>query len=135
MNLRLAFEFIGGRRDRNQISRYDFLPDWKPASSEKLRALGEQYGFASEQVAHLSKKRIIPQGSPITPHPIKMFMLTVLVFDLMREFAEALGAAGSPYAQRFSSMVRDSESRFNWPDKAYKPVGEELLAGRVMCFR
>lgn len=132
INLRLTFEFIGGKHDRNQISRHDFLPDWNPTSSEKLRALAMQYGFASEQVAHLSKKRTFPQGSPITPHPIKMFTLTVLVFDLMRDFAEALAAAGSPYAERFSSIVRDSESRFKWPDKAYKPTAEELLDGRDM---
>jgi hypothetical protein len=127
INLRLTFEFIGGKHDRNQISRHDFLQGWEPANSEKLKALREQYGFASEQVAHLSKKRTFPQGSPITPHPIQMSVLTVLVFDLMREFADALTAAGSPYAEKFSSIVRDSESRFQWPDKAYKPMGEELL--------
>jgi hypothetical protein len=127
INLRLTFEFIGVKRDRNQISRHDFLQDWKPASGEKLKILALQYGFASEQVAHLSKKRTFPQGSPITPHPIKMFTLTVLVFDLMREFADALTAEDSPYAERFNSIVRDSESRFKLPDKAYKPTDEGLL--------
>lgn len=124
INLRLTFEFIRRKRVRNQISRYDFLPDWTPESSAKLSELGKQYGFASEQVAHLSKKRTFPQGSPITPHPIRMPLLTVLVFDLMREFADALTAADNPYAERFRSLVQDSESRFEWPDKAYKPTAE-----------
>jgi hypothetical protein len=127
INLRLTFEFIGGSHHRNQISRNDFLPGWKPESSAKLGELGRQYSFASEQVAHLSKKRTFPQGSPITPHPIKMPLLTVLVFDLMREFADALTAEGNPYAERFSSLIQDSESRFEWPDKAYKPTNEEPL--------
>lgn len=124
INLRLTFEFIGGKQDRNQISRNDFLPGWKPKSSAKLTELRKQYGFASEQVAHLSKKRTFPQGSPITPHPIKMPLLTVLVFDLMHEFADALTAVGNPYAERFNSLVLDSKSRFKWPDKAYKAASE-----------
>lgn len=122
INLRLTFEFIGGRHYRKQISRNDFLPGWKPESSEKLSELRKQYGFAGEQVAHLSEKRTFSQGSPITPHPIRMSLLTVLVFDFMREFVDALTAAGDPHAEKFRSLVQDSESRFRWPDKAYKPT-------------
>jgi hypothetical protein len=129
INLRLVFEFIGGPRNQKQISRYDFINEWTPANREKLTTLGKEYGFASEQVAHLAKKRTFPQGSPMTPHPIKMPTLTVLVFDLMHEFADSLTAVGSPYGERFSSIVQDSESRFKWPDKAHKPAGAELLAG------
>lgn len=125
INLRLTFEFIGGNRNPKQIGRNDFLPGWQPSSSEKLSELGKQYGFASEQVAHLSKKRTFPQGSPITPHPIKMSVLTILVFDLLQEFADALTAANNPYAKTFSNLIQDSKSRFKWPDKAYKPTSEE----------
>lgn len=122
VNLRLIFEFIGGRRGRHQIHRHDFLPDWEPARSEKWKTLREQYGFASEQVAHLAKKRTLPGGSPITPYPVKMFMITLLVFEVMHEFAAALAEAGSPDAATFNSIIRDAEARFEWPDKAYAPT-------------
>lgn len=121
INLRLVFEFLSGKYHENEIRAYDFLPGWKPAKDEKFEIFRRKYGFASEQVAHLAKKRAFPEGSPITPHPIEFPIATLVIIEVIDHFADALSAAHSPYADVFRNAIAGARTRFKWPDEAHKP--------------
>jgi hypothetical protein len=65
MNLRLLVDFWGIRehkRDSRDFYAADFIADWTPGPGDAVQRLREDnwWQMASEQVAHLSRRRVVP---------------------------------------------------------------------------
>jgi hypothetical protein len=112
-NLRLMFDFLIDKpKGRRYIHRRDYLRGWDPPAGPAVEALRRQYGFASEQVSHLARSRVLADGGPITTVSLPdMKWLAVLTLDVARQFADALDAAGHPSAQTFRGYADDARAR------------------------
>lgn len=114
MNLRVLVDFYARRRDDRDIHRHDFLPAWDPAASSTVERLKREWDFASKQVAHLSKSRIVEDGDLVVNlAPQRLELMTALLFDIAEEFCSALEEDGHPLAKTFQSFLMEARSRLS----------------------
>jgi hypothetical protein len=104
-NLRLLVEFLVRKRDQRDIHRYDFL-QWDAPPARTLERLEEEWTEASQQVVHLSKKRV-PDATTLIAnvHPRKLALLSSLLFEVLEDYCEALSIAQSPWSSQFSGAL------------------------------
>jgi hypothetical protein len=58
INYRLLVEFLVRSPKKKDFSRRDFLREWDPAPSSDVDRVNDDWEFASQNVVHLSKKRL-----------------------------------------------------------------------------
>ncbi len=108
---RLLIEFLVGRPQRNggrsrssrDVAPTDFLPGWEYPEPERF----DQYlEIIDPHVAHLSKQR----SNIGTPKPGYLTSLADDILAGVHFFAQALVAAGSPYASNFQTAVTQGKA-------------------------
>lgn len=113
-NLRVLIEFLGLNRRKNSIKAEDFVPGWTyPTTARADHLKTTEYGFASEQVSHLSKSRVLDPNDPVVNvHPLRLRMLALLMVDLFdEEFLPAVRAAKCPQEPQFKAAVELARNR------------------------
>lgn len=95
-NYRMLVEFLVIGVPKNCASAQSLLPGWKPQTTQELRRLRADYGFASEHVSHIGWPK------PATPEqnvaPAILQIKAVFLLDVVDEFVAALQRASHEYA-------------------------------------
>lgn len=87
-NYRMLIEFLVVGVPKKCASAQDLLPGWKPQTSQELKRLRADYGFASEHVSHIGWPKATALEQNIAP-PILQIKATFLL-DVVDEFVVAL---------------------------------------------
>lgn len=99
-NYRLVIEFLILRPPRNCVGARDLLPGWTPTTTREVQRMREDYGWASEHVAHIGQPKATALVENVAP-PLLAIKANFLL-DVVEEFASALEAANHNY----STIVR-----------------------------
>jgi hypothetical protein len=88
INLRLLHEFLWAASSKGDpIRASDFVPGWKPKPSDDLRLAKRDLGFANEEVAHLSRKRVDGEHADVELETLRTIALRSIA--LLDEFDHA----------------------------------------------
>ncbi|MGH3712943.1 MAG: hypothetical protein ACRDT4_05705 [Micromonosporaceae bacterium] len=115
VSVRLLAEFFvrkpAGKHE--DYTAWSFLPSWQPAPEDAAGRLGEQWTIASQQVMHLSKKRIQEDVNNPRHEDTSEDGLRKIAADcdaVLRSFTEAYEADTARYVEGFRRLVEAFES-------------------------
>lgn len=113
LNLRALIEFAARKQDNRDIHRSDFLTGEASGAvpADTAQKLNEAWELASQQIAHLSKKRVVGttgEFEPVTADDMRR--LAEAVFGAFDSFRAALRSEGSEYADRFTTVLETARA-------------------------
>jgi hypothetical protein len=104
-NYRLVIEFLLMKPPANCASAKTFIPNWTPASDKKKQLIAD-YGWASEDVAHIGHPTSIDRGG-IDPPVLRA--KAALLFEVAGDFVEALKREGNDHALMVSVALAQAK--------------------------
>jgi hypothetical protein len=108
MHMRTLVEFFLQGGDSRDMHSRDYLPDWRPAKDSGAKRLLELWTDASENVAHLSWRRVPRPGEPVEIVNVALPALSLmasLMLDVVKAFCQELSIADHPNALQFEAAL------------------------------
>jgi len=107
-HMRTLVEFLLHDRQKRDIHRHDYLPHWNPAVGREGARLEELWFEASQNVSHLSWKRV-PDASGVVVltnvAPANLALLAALMLEIAESFTLELEAGDHPNRVQFRAAV------------------------------
>lgn len=113
-HMRTLIEFFVKGRGGRDIHRHDFLPGWDPPTGADTARLLQMWTHTSENVSHLSWRRIPAPGEEAlitNVAPVNLALLANLVLSLAEDFTQCLEANEHPSRIQFRTAVQMGRSR------------------------
>lgn len=114
VNYRLLAEFLVRSPNGKDFSRRDFVVGWDPTPSSNVDRIDEDWEFASQNVVHLSLKRL-PEQQEVIPSvdPQVLALMAARLTSVFSEFVGKCGEANLPEHTMFRLALEHAEKEIN----------------------
>ncbi|ABL79463.1 MULTISPECIES: hypothetical protein [unclassified Nocardioides] len=107
-HMRTLVEFLLHDRQKRDIHRHDYLPGWDPEVGLEGARLEELWSDASQNVSHLSWKRV-PDANGVVVltnvAPANLALLAGLMLAIVESFTRELESTGHPNRVQFRAAL------------------------------
>lgn len=114
VNYRLLAEFLVRSPNGKDFSRRDFIAGWDPKPSAVVGRLGEDWEFASQNVVHLSRKRLPGEEEVVqSVYSRVLAFMAARLTSVFTEFVAICGERSVPQYTMFRLALEQTETELS----------------------